>query len=879
MTMGHGWMSAAKGIATIAQVAADHGLRVSGRRTVCPVCRGERSSTKDRKNRDLAAYITSDGRHWSCLSGAECHKQVGKSVLDFAAACMGASSAKEEAVRDYAASRGWCDAAPGRPVDVRPAPPPVAAPQDKPWLTEDEVASLTRRPVDTCDLALHWLRARGRDPERVLATVTLYAWDPDDRPPVLQGVAGTMRLIAPMYDHRRMVAANLRRVMGTGQSKTTNVRGKRYAGCVFANDAGVAMLQSGELAEGARVWIVEGLPDLLVMADYLGPDSPDVVLGTGSGLWSPEIGQRVPAGTGVHILCDPCPAGDGYARKAAASLAHCRVRCQVTERVPVSGQDDRGRDMRPDLDERWAAVGRDAFDPMRYLGDPVGEAEPEEDSGPALDPDDPGWDGPARDGPPILLRTGPSAYMVLETEGDDYTSMSGREARAALGARWDVQISRENANGQVVAIPIETLFERQGYQLTRTELTFESDRIGLEWTQTHSKRGVLRKALAHHYMEIAPVYDPLCDAFVDLIGGADKQRLRDYIAHFGDLSLSLPILVARGPKGVGKSLLSDMLARLFSRDALTYEAMWRDQGGWNDGAMGTPVVIGDEVTIQTAEIDQLKAAIGPGRIDVRQRWHDTRTLEVHLRIILSQNLKPLFKTYRDTLSSVEALLERMIVLRPDEDGCKAFFEAHNPGKTLTRRWYDGEPGRPYGALCHHLRWMQEPDRRPPVRGRFTVEADERVNREIILEKGGMNESILEFAAAHVLGEARPNPALGLDRPVYYFNNKNRRRNSHIIMNRVGVLQHWQATTGQAHQPAPESVEASLHQIAEEPKARHRTDLAGPHNRVPKGGYAISLAKVLRAAGLDETLTLADVAKMRVEKAQKAQKAQKGQGKQ
>lgn len=97
--------------------------------------------------------------------------------------------------------------------------------------------------------------------------------------------------------------------------------GRKASGLVCANRAGVAML-SGRVCP-LTVIVCEGEPDWLTVATHR-TTCDDVVLGIGSGSWSPEIAARVPTRSRVIIATHNDPAGHKYAVKIRETLARHR---------------------------------------------------------------------------------------------------------------------------------------------------------------------------------------------------------------------------------------------------------------------------------------------------------------------------------------------------------------------------------------------------------------------------------------------------------------------------------------------------------------------------------------------------------------------------
>ena len=102
--------------------------------------------------------------------------------------------------------------------------------------------------------------------------------------------------------------------------KRTVAARHKHGGLVMANQQALSFL-TGRGAPGSLI-IAEGEPDFIAACQRW--DRP--TLGIYSGSWTPELAEKIPAGTPVAVYTDHDTAGDQYAKTIADSLkGRCRV--------------------------------------------------------------------------------------------------------------------------------------------------------------------------------------------------------------------------------------------------------------------------------------------------------------------------------------------------------------------------------------------------------------------------------------------------------------------------------------------------------------------------------------------------------------------------
>jgi hypothetical protein len=212
---------------------------------------------------------------------------------------------------------------PQRPP-MQPLPPPAPA---KPYLDEAVVRETWARSslVSVDRDVSRYLVARRLDPELVAARGLAKVLDAPAPEWATYGRQSWLqtghRMIFRVFDAWG-VARGVRacRVVDGESPKRLPATGYRAGELVLANRAAWAMLRGDAPPE---ILIAEGETDWLTLATVK-PDLP--VLGIGSGAWTKDFADAIPADSDVYVYTDPDDAGERYAAKIFETLGEkCRT--------------------------------------------------------------------------------------------------------------------------------------------------------------------------------------------------------------------------------------------------------------------------------------------------------------------------------------------------------------------------------------------------------------------------------------------------------------------------------------------------------------------------------------------------------------------------
>lgn len=228
----------------------------------------------------------------------------------------------------------------GKPAPARRVAQPLAQPEperDYPPLPEVIDTWLDARPVTEDAEVAAMLEARRIKPDAVATIDAARALHPDTHRERLPGwakfrgrhpvtrtwLATGHRLIVPVFDATGVMRSLRAWLVAKDETLPKRVppSGFRSSGLVIANARAIRWLR-GESSPSSIV-ICEGEPDWLVRSITF---PSEVIVGIGSGSWTPEFASRVPYGSEVTILTHIDQAGDKYADAIEASV---RDRAQV----------------------------------------------------------------------------------------------------------------------------------------------------------------------------------------------------------------------------------------------------------------------------------------------------------------------------------------------------------------------------------------------------------------------------------------------------------------------------------------------------------------------------------------------------------------------
>lgn len=334
------------------EMAKALGLKVYGRSvSPCPSCHLEvRYQRKGERRGPIGIYRES----WRCF---RCEAKGG--VIELACwslfnKLLKKDDAEWSELREYFASRGFCQAKPHLPSEITKAkkpspkvvPQPISLPELPSYPPTEEVAALwtNARSISDVPEVRAYLVKRGLDPRtmedrdlvRVLPLKGLPSW-------AQPWVRSQHLLLTPLYNHNGEMASFKARCIGEHPVKSFSPKGFNVTELVMADSFGKRLLKLKKRPDGwnpqeaLKILITEGEPNFWSWATTFSETDPyaPAILGIFSGAWNKTIAACIPALSTVKIATDNDETGDKYAKAIAETLNnHETTRIKVKQ--PVS---------------------------------------------------------------------------------------------------------------------------------------------------------------------------------------------------------------------------------------------------------------------------------------------------------------------------------------------------------------------------------------------------------------------------------------------------------------------------------------------------------------------------------------------------------------
>jgi hypothetical protein len=214
--------------------------------------------------------------------------------------------------------------------------------------------------------------------------------------------------------------------------------------------------------------------------------------------------------------------------------------------------------------------------------------------------------------------------------------------------------------------------------------------------------------------DLKPVYDRDVNEWLELLGGAEKDRLLDWLATLTDLEWPTCALYIEGPKSIGKGMLADGIASLWG----TKPATWSDfTASFNDQLARVPLVWADEkipndrFASQEASIT-LRQMVGNSSFTLKRKYLPSQSVTGCLRFLITANDGDALRLHEEmNRESYLAVVERIGHIFAGPQAAK--WLEQKGGRAFTKDWVSED------RIAQHLLWLR--DNRKVKRGsRFIV---------------------------------------------------------------------------------------------------------------------------------------------------------------
>lgn len=310
-----------------------------------------------------------------------------------------------------------------------------------------------------------------------------------------------------------------------------------------------------------------------------------------------------------------------------------------------------------------------------------------------------------------------------------------RDLLAPFGRLASVETYDENKSAYVL-IDAGRLLQNHGFTVGGVVSTFYGN-SRVDW------RDELMVERTAEYARVEPVFCQEIDDWLRALCGGAYNAVVDWVSTCGDLSQAAPALWFVGNNGIGKSLLSLGVSRLFGREK---PINGNRMANFNGGLRQCPVVEYEETINIT--LDEFKALVTSASTEVESKGVDRALVRGSVRVLCSSNNFKLFETQTSlTEEDCSALEDRLILVH------SSLPPKYLP-KDLAQGWLDE------GTLVSHVKWLVE-NHTPAASNRLACRSYAGGLRDHLL---GSNASLQEaggLIAADIRGQL-----LGLDKCVF-----------------------------------------------------------------------------------------------------------------
>lgn len=242
---------------------------------------------------------------------------------------------------------------------------------------------------------------------------------------------------------------------------------------------------------------------------------------------------------------------------------------------------------------------------------------------------------------------------------------------------------------------------------------------------------------------IQPTYDPEVDEWLKWLTGGQYETVSDWLSVVTRLDEPCAALYLDGAPGVGKTLLADGLARIWSTDRPT--AFEQALADFNDGLTACPLVLADESVprdfrgrVRTAELRQfIQARSRP----LKRKFQPDSTLIGCTRLIITANNRELLASTENlTANDIGAIVDRLIYV---QCGTNAGRYLNSLGPRVVSEFVRGD------RIAKHALWLGL--NRTVTRGkRFLVEGTDSALHRSLTTSSGMRSAVCNWLVGYLL---------------------------------------------------------------------------------------------------------------------------------
>lgn len=311
--------------------------------------------------------------------------------------------------------------------------------------------------------------------------------------------------------------------------------------------------------------------------------------------------------------------------------------------------------------------------------------------------------------------------------------------------------------------------------------------------------------------DLPPVFSPVVDGWLRLIGGEQYETLLDWMACVTDLSQPCAALYFEGVPGAGKTLFAEGISRIWGTSGPTPLAS--AMSSFNSAIQRCPLLIADEQVPEDfmgrAQTRALRQIIQSHQIPLRRKFMPETTLNGSIRLVITANNQELLTSNEHlTRDDIRAIVERIVHVRAGEEA-RLYLEGLSVDD-LRGLVHDD-------AIAKHAHWLRA-NRIVRPSGRFLVTGNNQALARSLTVNSGLRGSVCHWLVAYLL---EPNKLESINAGTEYV----RRGPEGLLVTAQGVGRYWSLYETNTMPPTVSRVSRALEGLAESVTVRQLHTLA------------------------------------------------------
>ena len=348
-------------------------------------------------------------------------------------------------------------------------------------------------------------------------------------------------------------------------------------------------------------------------------------------------------------------------------------------------------------------------------------------------------------------REGLQQRWVIQAGGSYYFLLDGRYTYPV--------VSEAAANAALRDLAPAATAQVECWRLTRDGVTTKNiaelvrdygsvaQRVTVSLLEQHSRYDPVTRSLIEApcpLRPLEPTYSPEVQQWLELLAGSAKEVLLDWLAVVTDLTEPCAAVYFDGAPGVGKTLLADGLARLWTTTARP-TPLDNAMGQFNDALTSCPLVLADEQIPKDARgrtrTADLRQFIQARTRTLNRKFLPSATLEGAARLIITANNRELLLSQEHlTSNDIRAITDRLIYIQCDASSGEYL---QSLGMDTVRTFVTED------KIARHALWLR--DNRRVQRGkRFYVEGHDSDLHRSLTVGAGLRSAVCHWLVAYLL---------------------------------------------------------------------------------------------------------------------------------